>query len=71
MLSEQQRQAAEFVGRAIAHTVIQEHIADRQWTGLDGDDGDRFAAVGLVPHTDEWDEAERVARLAYEVELTR
>ena len=82
-LSTQQIEKAMFVGRAIAHDVIRDHMS-REWTGLDPQDGDQLLAVGLtmpdwseaywseaeqIARDADWSEVERIAREAYEAEL--
>ena len=61
---EQIRNTAEHVGRAIARDVIAENL-DRQWTGLDIQDGDHFLKIGLDNTMPEWDRAEEIARDSY------
>ena len=53
------------VGQAIAREVLADPELPREWTGLDGQDGDILTAAGLTPDTPDWDLAVRAARQAY------
>lgn len=53
------------IGRAIARDALAEGMP-HEWTGLDAQDGDELTAVGILPGTVEWAEAEAAAKAAYE-----
>ncbi len=52
------------VGEAIARDVLADDM-DREWTGIDPQDGDRLTAAGIEPGTPEWEAAEEAAEEAY------
>jgi hypothetical protein len=64
---------AEMAGRRVGRAIAQDAIASgmpRKWTGLDDQDGDQFTAAGIEPNTEEWADAEQVARREFLIRVT-
>ena len=52
------------IGQAMAKDVIGDDMP-RKWTGLDAQDGDFARTNGVEPDTDQWQEMETAAKIAY------
>jgi hypothetical protein len=52
------------IGQAMANDTLA-NCGSLVWTGLDPQDGDRLTAAGIVPDSEEWDAAERSAKLTF------
>jgi hypothetical protein len=57
------------VGRAMARDVLADPDMPREWTGIDPQDADQFAAAGLEPGTPEWERQEAIAAAVYSAAL--
>ena len=58
------KQVGARIGKAIARDVIARNLP-RKWTGLDPQDGDFATDSGIKPDTDQWEEMEAAAKIAY------